>query len=132
MTATVLFLCPYGGEKSVIAAAYFNRAAGSLQFRAVAAAVEDPYDAVPPPVIARLAADGFDVADYKPRRVNSSDVDSAARVVSIDCDLAKLAHPAAAIEEWNDVPKVSDGVDAATEAIRRHVNTLLAELAEEE
>jgi protein-tyrosine-phosphatase len=130
MTATVLFLCPYGGAKSVIAAAYFNRAAAEheLPYRAMAAAVEEPYDAVPPPVIQRLAADGFDVASYKPRRVDAAAIAAATKVVSIDCDLTKLADPDATIEEWSGVPKVSDGVDAAADAIRWRVETLAAEL----
>lgn len=67
--ATVLFMCPYGGAKSVIATTYFNQLAmhGGLAYRATAAAAETPYDAVPENVAAFLLKEGFDVRAFKPR-----------------------------------------------------------------
>jgi arsenate reductase (thioredoxin) len=117
---TVLFLCQYGGAKSVLAASYFN--SHDLPFHAVAAAAEEPYDSVPAPVVELLAQDGVDVRDFKPRRVESDDVQSAARVISIDCDFAGER------ERWDDVPKVSEDLEGAAEAIRRHVDALVKEL----
>jgi hypothetical protein len=72
--STVLFMCPYGGAKSVIAASYFNRAAEThdLPFVAVAVAAETPYDAVPQPVAEFLQHEGFDVASFKPREVTEA------------------------------------------------------------
>lgn len=57
----ILFLCSHGGAKSVIAASYFNRLAAErdLPFVAVAAAAEDPYDAVPAPVADYLDDEGL-------------------------------------------------------------------------
>src|SRR5688572_17857290 len=68
---TVLFLCPHGGAKSVIAASYFNRLAKErgLTLTSVAAATEEPYDRVPPAVAASLAQEGIDVSNFRPRRV---------------------------------------------------------------
>ena len=127
---TVLFLCPHGGAKSLIAASYFNRVAGErgLSYVAVAAASEDPSDAVPGPVAGLLERDGFDVATFKPRRVEQADVGRAARVVTIDCGVGAVNADGATVERWDDVPKVSDDLEASAAAIRRHVVMLAEQL----
>jgi len=127
---TILFLCAAGGAKSVIAAAYFNRLAEerALPYGAVAAAAEEPYDAVPGPVADFLQGDGFDVRGFKPRRVEDGDVRNAARVVSIDCNLDAVELTGTAVERWDDVPKVSEDLDGSAAAIRRHVEALAEEL----
>jgi protein-tyrosine-phosphatase len=127
---TILFLCPAGGAKSVIATSYFNRLAQeqSLPYVAIAAAAETPYDAVPSPVADLLEAEGFDVRSFKPRHVEEKDIQSAARVVSIGCNLDGVNVDAAPLEKWDDVPKVSDGLRASADAIRKHVEKLVAAL----
>lgn len=74
--STVLFMCPHGGAKSVIAASYFNRLAReqTLPFMALAAAAEEPYDAVPPKVAELLGREGLSVGSFKPRRVEPADL----------------------------------------------------------
>lgn len=127
--STVVFMCPHGGAKSVIAASYFNRAAEreGLPYAAVAVAADTPYESVPGPVADFLAAEGFDVASFEPRRVTAADLDAAGKVISIDCDLAKLDHRGA-IERWDDVPKVSADLPGSAAAIRRHVDELVTRL----
>lgn len=127
---TVLFLCPYGGAKSVIAASYFNRIAEQekLPFEAVAAAAEEPYDAVPPKVAEYLENEGFEVSTFKPRHVEAADFEKAEKVVSIDCDPAKLDAHGAEIERWDDVPKVSVDLPGSVAAIRKHIEKLIEEL----
>jgi arsenate reductase len=127
---TVLFVCPYGGAKSVIAASYFNRIAEAegLPFVAAAAAAETPYDAVPKPIADYLSQNGFDVASFQPRHVAAADLESAAKVVSIDCDLSKLDVRGVTVEEWSDVPKVSVDLPGSAAAIRRHVDVLVQQL----
>ena len=122
---TILFLCQYGGAKSVAAASYFNRIAAerALPYVAVAVAAEEPYDSVPEPVADFLERDGFDVRAFKPRHVEAEDVQNAARVVSIDCDVSGVE-----TERWDDVPKISEDLDGSAAAIRRHVEALAAEL----
>ena len=122
---TVLFLCSYGGAKSVLAASYFNRLADerALPYVAVAAAAEEPYPAVPAPVADFLERDGIDVRSFSPRRVDENDVRDAARVITIDCNIAN-----AKVERWDDVPLVSEDLPGAAAAIRRHVEALAEEL----
>ena len=127
--STVVFLCQYGGAKSVMAASYFNRLAEehALPYSAIAAAAEEPYDAVPPPVAAFLEQDGFDVRAFKPRHVEPQDVQTAAKIVSIDCDLSN-AGVDAPVERWDDVPKVSEDLEGSAAAIKRHVEALASKL----
>jgi protein-tyrosine-phosphatase len=117
---SILFLCEFGGAKSVMAASYFNRLAAErhLDYVGVAAAAEAPYDAVPQPVADFLQRDDIDVRTFQPRRVAAADIANAAKVIVIDCN--------AEGERWDDVPKVSVDLEGAAAAIRRHV----AELAE--
>jgi protein-tyrosine-phosphatase len=128
--STILFLCPYGGAKSVIAASYFNRLAEkqSLPYVGVAAAAEEPYDAVPAPVAGLLERDGFDVRSFKPHHVAAADVKAATKIVTIDCNITEVDVAGTAVERWDDVPKVSVDLDASAAAIRRHVEALVAEL----
>jgi arsenate reductase len=83
----ILFLCPHGGAKSVVAAFHFNRVAAErgLPFVAAAAAAEDPYDTVPAPVADHLRREGFDVGAFKPHRVAPAEIKAAVRVVTIGC-----------------------------------------------
>lgn len=126
----ILFLCPHGGAKSVMAASFFNQLAeqGGLPFTATAAAAEDPYAAVPEPVVNLLRREGVDVRSYAPRHVESGDVDAAATVVTIGCDLRALDVPAGPIEPWDDVPMASEDLDGSASAIRRHVAELIEDL----
>lgn len=112
----ILFLCPRGGAKSVIASSYFNRAAAelSLPFTATAAASEDPYEAVPAVVVDLLAREGLDVGAFRPRAVRPEDVSGAAR--TIRCD------------QWADVPLVSVDAESAAAAIRTRIDALVREL----
>ena len=128
--STILFLCPYGGAKSVIAASYFNQLAEeqALPYVGVAVAAERPYDAVPQPVADFLEREGFDVHTFKPRHVKSEDVQTAARIVSIDCNLAGIELGESAVERWDDVPKVSVDLAASAAAIRAHVDALMKDL----
>lgn len=120
----ILFLCQHGGAKSVVAASHFNRLAAErgLPFVAGAAAAEDPYDAVPAPVADYLQREGFDVRELEPHHVAPDEIASAARIVTIGCDLPG-AH-----ERWDDVPAASEDLEGSVAAIRRHVEALAEEL----
>jgi len=125
----ILFVCSYGGAKSVMAAAYFNQLARErgLDLVAAAAAAEEPYDAVPEPVADHLQREGFDVRAFKPHRVAAGEIGSAARIIAIDCDVPG-AEGAAGVERWDDVPPASVDLDGSSAAIRRHVTALVEEL----
>jgi hypothetical protein len=53
----------------------------------------------------------------------------AARVVAFGCDLGSTAPAGAPVEQWADVPAVSDDLPAARAVIRRHLERLVDECA---
>jgi protein-tyrosine-phosphatase len=129
----IVFLCQFGGAKSVMAASLFNQQArkASLPLIATAASTDVPYDAVPEPVAQLLAGDGIDVRTFTPRGVTRDDLRDAAKVIAIDCDVSGVETGGAEIERWNDVPKPSEDLEGADRAIRRHVNELVESMKRE-
>ena len=127
----VLFLCERGAAKSLIAATYFDELARQrgLRVRAVAAATEEPYASVPGPVAAALREQGFAVDAFQPRRVGAMDVETATRVVTIDCRPETVPATRITVERWDDVPKVSQDLSGSMRSIREHVEKLIDELS---
>jgi protein-tyrosine-phosphatase len=131
-TQTIVFVCPHGSAKSVVAARFFNRMAAErgLPYRAVARGIE-PESTIPPDVREPLRGDGFEIgADEKPVPLDTVEIRSASAVVAIICKLPP-AHSSAARESsaWTDVPDVSDGYGAARDKIVAHLNDLMSKLA---
>jgi len=122
----VLFVCPHGAAKSVLAAADFERMAKErgLSIAAESAGTE-PVPEIAPPVLAALKAEGVDMAGRKPRLVTREMAAGASQVVAFGCGLGAAAPDGARIEQWEDVPAVSDGLPAARAVIRRHIERLL-------
>jgi protein-tyrosine-phosphatase len=125
--ARVLFVCPHGAAKSVVAAAHFRRlaAARGLAIGAVAAGTE-PDPELSAGAVAGLAGDGLRPAPGRPRPVTLYDLDSAARVVSLGCDV--VPSRGQRVDRW-EVPAVSDGYETARTRIVAGVERLVAELA---
>src|SRR5437867_2189588 len=127
-TATILFVCLHGSAKSLIAAEHLNRLARSrgLALRAESMGLEPDVE-VPPAVIEGLAADGIDVRGYTPRRVSTERLIAAMRIVSFGCDVRAMAPATTRVEQWDDLPMVSDGFAKARDAIVARVERLLNE-----
>jgi protein-tyrosine-phosphatase len=129
----VLFLCLHNAAKSVLAVAYFDQVARArdLPYRADSAGTE-PEAAPSPAVVAALRREGIDVGEHQPRRLTVEDLTGAHRVVSMGCDVHESAPPGLRVERWDDVPPVSQDLDAAYAAIRRRVEALVADLERED
>jgi arsenate reductase len=127
MTYRIVYLCPHGAAKSVIAAAYCQQLADqhNLPLRATAAGTE-PDSEVSPAVVALLRMEGIDVADQRPRRVTREELATASQIISLGCDLGDLARPGMPIEHWDDVPPPSQNLLLTRDRIRAHVEQLLA------
>ena len=128
-TTSVLFMCPHGAAKSVLASAYFERYAKErgLKVRVVSAGT-DPDEAVTPAVAAHLAKNGYAVPAAKPRRATAADFAEADLVISIGCDVKELPSKHAALIDWSDVPDVSAGFATADAKLRERVMQLVDEL----
>jgi len=126
---TVLFLCPHGAAKSVLASAYFQRAAKErgLNVRVDSAGIE-PQERVPPIVTDHLTQNGYTVPISKPRAVTSADLAAADVVISIGCDVKGLAVKPGTLRQWDEVPGPSEDLAGADAAIRRRVVALIEEL----
>jgi arsenate reductase (thioredoxin) len=126
---TVLFMCPHGAAKSVLASAYFERLAKErgLDVR-VESAGTDPDPTVSPAVAAHLKRQGYPVPGSNPRKVNSKDFESADVVISIGCDLSGLEAPRGKLARWDEVPPLSEDFARADDAIRKRVTELIEEL----
>ncbi len=130
MERTVLFVCLHGAAKSVLAAADCGRLAAErgLSIRTASAGTE-PDPEIAPAVARALSEDGVALGGQKPRRVSREDVAGAWRVVAFGCDLSGVAVPGVPVEQWNEIPAVSDGLPAARQAIRARLERLLEEVA---
>lgn len=130
MTKKILFLCPHGAAKSVLAAAYFQRLADErgLPYRALSAGTE-PDPVMSPSVVDQLRAEGLPVPSQAPRSVTGADLQSAHGIVSLGCDLAGRLPAGTEPLDWSDVPPVSADLPAARRAILAHVEQLVDELA---
>jgi protein-tyrosine-phosphatase len=125
----ILFLCPHGAAKSVLASAYFQRLAKErgLNVR-VDSAGTDPDPEVGKAVAAHLTKTGYALPVDKPRRATASDIEQADVVVSVGCDLAGLPQPRGELLKWDDVPGPSENFPGADQAIRKHVEELVEQL----
>jgi arsenate reductase (thioredoxin) len=129
MSNTILFLCPHHAAKSVIAAAYFNQIADQLGLALKAdSAGTEPDDVVSPVVVAMLSREGIDVSQHQPRLVTAEELATAQRIISMGCLNETLAVAPERIEQWNDLPMVSQDPDGARIAIRTRVEQLITEL----
>jgi arsenate reductase (thioredoxin) len=126
---TILFMCPHGAAKSVLASAYFQRLAKErgLNVRVESAGTE-PDATVSPAVAAHLKQQGYSIPVAKPLKVAPEQFAAADVVVSIGCDLGPLPQPRGKLVRWDEVPALSDNFTAADEAIRKRVTDLVEEL----
>jgi len=122
----VLFVCLHGAAKSVLAAADFERLAKERRLPIAAeSAGTGPDPEIAPKVLAALKAEGVDLTGQKPRLVTREMAAGATRVVAFGCALGVAAPEGAKVEQWEDVPNVSDGLPAARAAIRERLERLL-------
>jgi protein-tyrosine-phosphatase len=124
----VLFICPHGAAKSVMASAYFQKLAKErgLNVRVDAAGTE-PEPQLSTSVVARLKKNGYAVPIDKPRAATAADMKRADIVVSMGSDLSRLPAPRGTLKNWN-VPDFSANFDVAEQAIRDQVTQLVGEL----
>jgi arsenate reductase (thioredoxin) len=127
-TPTVLFMCPHGAAKSVLASAYFERLAKERGLNVtVKSAGTAPDPAVAPAVAAHLARRGYPVPTAPPRKATAADM-AADVVISIGCDLSEVPEPRGRVVRWDEVPALSEDFGRADEAIRKRVIELVEEL----
>ena len=129
---TITFVCEHGAAKSIVASAYFNKLAAEdgLRIRSIARGTH-PDAEISQNAIIGLRADGLFPGESIPQKLTHSDVESAHYIVTF-CELPEDYQQKAPTESWDDVPAVSDGYEAARDAIVRHIEKLIEQLDHEE
>ncbi len=127
----ILFLCPHSAAKSVLAAAYCQQLAKGrgLELRADFAGTH-PDEKIAPVVAEFLEQQGIAVP-HAPKRVTRDDIVSASKIVSLGCEVSELPVQAEVVEDWHDVPPVSQGLQVSWQAIQEKVAELLERLERE-
>lgn len=126
MTTTILFLCPHGAAKSVLAAALFQRLAAErgLPLRATNAGTA-PDPAIAPHVRALLAREGLELPLEQPQLVTADLLREAAYCISLGCTRDELPLDPGHWEQWDDIPPPSQDLDGAYRLIRQRLTLWL-------
>ena len=130
----VLFVCEHGNVKSLMAASHFNKLSQErhLPYRAISRGSAPDSTTVPPAIVEGLRRDGFNVSEFRPLAVTTSDVTASQHVVLIGADLpATVQAYGSEPERWVDVPAASTDYAAARDSLRSHVAELLDKLAQD-
>ena len=121
---TVLFVCPHGAAKSVLAGSYFNRFAAELGLEARAIARGTEPDAE---ISDRVRQDvGPALCVAQPTSLTASDIANADLLVAFD-----LAEPELGVSpdrSWDALPALSADFELGRAAILGRVVALVAEL----
>ncbi len=126
----IVFVCTHGAARSPIAAAYFNKLAkeNDLNFNAVFRGTE-PDNILTKETISGLTKDGFEIGNWKPKKVSNQDVEKAFKVVTFDCSVS--SEKPAIIEAWNGTPSISEDYTSARDVIKENVEQLIERLKNE-
>lgn len=128
-STNVLFMCPHGAAKSVLASAYFQKLAKERGLNVhVDARGTEPDPTVAPAVADHLTKNGYAVPISKPQRVTAEELAAADIVVSLGCDLKGLPAPRGKLLEWDEVPGPGENFSGSVEAIRKRTEALVDEL----
>ena len=123
----IVFVCEHGAAKSVIAAAHFNKLAKEkgMNLRGIARGTH-PDAQLSSKAIAGLGQQGLASMESIPKKLAREDVESAERVVCF-CELPAEYLPPARIEQWEDIPPVSESYETARDAIVERIHQMLNE-----
>jgi protein-tyrosine-phosphatase len=113
----IIFVCEHGAAKSIIAAAYFNKFAleKNLRFHAIARGT-NPDPELSSKTIEGLHQDGLTPAESTPRKLTLADIESAEEIISF-CELPGEFQQKENIEQWDNVPSVSENYEKARDVI---------------
>ncbi len=126
----ILFVCTHGAARSPIAAAYFNKLSKeqNLKYRAIFRGTE-PDSILTKGTILGLKKDGFDIEDWKPKKVDLYDIEKAYKTVTFDCNLPiKNDSKDLSDEQWNGTPSISKDYNVARDIIKEKVEKLIESL----
>jgi protein-tyrosine-phosphatase len=124
---TILFICEHGAGRSTIAASYFNKIATAqrLKYRAIFRGVE-PQEALGASTKNGLIKDGIDVTNLVPVGLSENDIDSAYKVITLDCTLPDNMKMKVDMQ-WTGI-EMNGNYDVSKNQITQKVDALIAQL----
>lgn len=130
---SILFLCPHGAAKSVLAMVYFKDLAEKAGLHVlVSNAGTEPDPVINPKVDAFLKTEGFDLSPFVPPLLEQEDLQMADIVVSIGCIDASAVPDGIRYLDWSAVPMLSDDFQSCRDMIYGNAVLLVQTLAGEE
>ena len=127
--STIIFVCEHGAAKSIIAAAYFNKLANEkgLNITALARGTT-PDETLSPKAVNGLMEDGLQTTESTPQKLSLTEIKSANKLITF-CNLSdEEYHHAVEVEQWENIPPVSENYQIARDAILEKLNSLITTL----
>ena len=124
----IIFVCEHGAAKSIIAAAYFNKFAAEmgLAVQAIARGTNPDHE-LSANTIAGLRKDSLTPTESVPQKLLMENVKSATQIISF-CELPE-GYDKKGVEQWDNVPPVSENYETARDAIVERINQLINNIA---
>ncbi len=128
---TILFVCEHGAAKSILAAAYFNKLArGRLSHVRALAKGTHPDPDLSTKTVNGLLADGLIPSEQHPVMISTADMKDTFRIVTF-CELPIEYQANMKVENWQDVPPVSEDYGLARDEILTRLHRLFDVIEEE-
>lgn len=125
----IIFVCEHGAAKSIIGATYFNKLANEkgLNITAIARGT-NPDEALLPNAVNGLIEDGLQLTELIPQKLSLDEIKSAQKVITF-CNLSdEEVQQSIEIENWENIPPVSENYQIARDAIIEKLNSLITTL----
>jgi len=126
--SVIIFVCEHGAAKSILAAAYFNKLAQerNLSLHAIARGTH-PDEELSPITVAGLHEDGLTPNESVPQKFSLEEIESAQQIIAF-CELSSEFKQKVKIEQWSDIPPVSENYEKARDMIVEYLRHLINNL----
>jgi len=124
----IVFVCEHGAAKSIIAATYFNKFARerNLHFYAIARGTHPEAELSLLTVIG-LRKDGLIPNKTVPQKLSLEEIEAAQQIIAF-CELPSEFKQTGRIEQWTDIPPVSENYEKARDMIVEYLGHLINHL----
>ena len=124
-TKKIVFVCTHGASRSPMASVLFNQIAKEkgLNFQAIHRAIT-PKEVFDKNTVESLAKDGLKLSGT-PQKISNTDIKTADKVISFDCQLPFATENKIA---WNGINSPNEDYDNAKEAITLQIEKLIVSL----
>jgi arsenate reductase (thioredoxin) len=124
----VIFVCEHGAAKSIVAAAYFNKLVQDrkIKVRAIARGTH-PDKEISKAANDGLIRDGLKPGEQEPRLLSRSEAANAISLITF-CPLPNEFLSMPFVEDWSDIPPVSEDYDRSRDAMLDRIRRFLESL----